>query len=193
MLEIIGVISGFICVYLASKEKIGTWLFGLINCVCLFILFYKARLYAEVILQIFFFVTNIYGWINWVKEQKAQKPIKNLSERHRWILCITMILLGTIMGLIIARLHIYIPTWFANPAEFAYFDSFIAIMSIIATILLVKRYVDSWQIWMLIDILCVYVYFSEGLYLLGVQYFVFMLIATQGYINFKYYDRRTQA
>ncbi|MGV3069168.1 nicotinamide riboside transporter PnuC, partial [Proteus mirabilis] len=64
-IEAIGTIAGLLCIWLASQEKIINYLFGLINVTLFAIIFFQIQLYASLLLQIFFFAANIYGWYAW--------------------------------------------------------------------------------------------------------------------------------
>ena len=53
-------------ILLAGRNSIHTWWTGIIGCVLFGVLFYDARLYADVALQVFFLATSISGWWAWV-------------------------------------------------------------------------------------------------------------------------------
>ena len=61
-IEAVGTIAGLLCIGLASLEKISNYFFGLINVTLFAIIFFQIQLYASLLLQVFFFAANIYGW-----------------------------------------------------------------------------------------------------------------------------------
>lgn len=81
-LEMIATLTGLLCVWLTTKENIWCWPFGLINVGCFFFMFYEARLYADMTLQVIFFILSIQGWIIWMtKRQNADvRPTNKISS-----------------------------------------------------------------------------------------------------------------
>ena len=68
--ELIGTLFGFISVYLATKANILTWGTGIVNELFLFMMFFQIQLYADMFLQVYFFVVTLFGWYNWKKMPK---------------------------------------------------------------------------------------------------------------------------
>jgi nicotinamide mononucleotide transporter len=64
--EILGFVTGAASVLLAVRESAGNWPVGIANNIFFLILFWKAKLYADAILQIVYIVTSFFGWWNWV-------------------------------------------------------------------------------------------------------------------------------
>ena len=67
-IEAVGTIAGLLCIGLASLEKISNYFFGLINVTLFGIIFFQIQLYASLLLQVFFFAANIYGWYAWSRQ-----------------------------------------------------------------------------------------------------------------------------
>lgn len=66
-IEAIGTVFGLLCIWFASKEKTINFFFGLINVTLFCIIFFQIQLYGLLLLQVFFFVANIYGWFAWTR------------------------------------------------------------------------------------------------------------------------------
>lgn len=182
--EFIGTLFGLISVYLATKANILTWGTGIVNELFLFILFFQVQLYADMLLQVYFFIVTIYGWYNWKnKPQKNSITTVNLSDRI-WI--IILIFFGTLVsGYFFSRIHLYLSQYFKIEAAFPYIDSLVLILSITATILLAKKKLETWYLWILIDLICVFLFFKKGILFLGLEYLVFLGLATFGLLNWK--------
>lgn len=71
--ELIGTLFGFLSVYLATRANILTWATGIINELFLFILFFQVQLYADMFLQIYFFIITLYGWYKWNSKKTTSK------------------------------------------------------------------------------------------------------------------------
>lgn len=180
-IEFVGTIAGIIAVYLAAKSDIKTWPIGLINIVLFFIIFFQVQLYSDMFLQIYFFGISIYGWIFWDKDFKHAVPVKLLSHRDRWIV-VGICFFGTIiLGYFISRIHEFFPSVFTHPAAYPYADTFVAVASIIANTLMARRILENWILWILVDILCVYLYFTKQIVFVSFEYLVFLGLAIYGY------------
>src|ERR1700754_395988 len=92
--ELIGTVFGLISVYFASRANILTWSTGIVNEVFLFILFFQVHLYADMFLQVYFFIVTIYGWYNW-KTNTVEKKVSATSFKGRLLLAAAT-LLGTL-------------------------------------------------------------------------------------------------
>ena len=182
--ELIGTVFGLISVYFASKANILTWSTGIINEAFLFVLFFQVHLYADMFLQVYFFVVTIYGWYNW-NTKTAENKIDNISSNTRWLYA-TVIILGSVLsGFIIKNIHLYLPSYFKIEAAYPYTDSFVMVLSIVATVLLARKKIESWHLWILVDAICVILYFKKGVYFLSLEYMIFLVLASYGLYNWK--------
>jgi nicotinamide mononucleotide transporter len=179
--ELIGTFFGLICVWLAAKDNIFTWPTGVINIVCFFSIFYQIGLYSDMFLQIYFLGVAIYGWFNWRNEHRSHVPLSNLKPEKRILLTILTIALSLIVGYGMTKIHLFLPSIFKKPAAFAYLDTFIAVASVIANVLLAKRIVENWIMWIIIDVVAVYVYYQKGILFISLEYFIYLGIAWYGY------------
>ena len=182
--ELIGTLFGLISVYLASRAHIMTWPTGIINEVFFFILFFQVQLYADMVLQVYFFATTLYGWYFW-KQKKQPATISTLSNKHKISLAVLIILGSALSGMLFANIHLYLPNYFPIPAAFPFVDSFVMVLSIVANFLLAKKKIESWYLWILVDVICVYLFFKKGVVFLGLEYLLFLFIAAYGLINWK--------
>lgn len=182
--EMIGTLFGLISVYLATKTNILTWVIGIINELFLFILFFQVQLYADMFLQVFFFVVTLYGWYIWKQIPKENGITKTELKTKFWLLCV--ILVGTsIVGFLISNIHMYLPQYFKTEASYPYGDSFVMVLSIVATILLAQKKIETWYLWITVDIVCVFLFYKKGIAFLALEYFVFLGLATYGFLNWK--------
>jgi len=179
ILEITAVICGLAYVILAARNNIWCWLFGIIGSFLSVILFYNFfDLVAESMLYVYYVGTGIYGWLNWNKMDSeadftiVSKPIK-----------VHLIVIG--FGLISAYiLSLFIQKIFAD-ASYPLLDSFTTVFSIITTILVVKKWIENWLYWIVINSLTVYLYFSKGLNYYGLLTIFYVGMSVYGYIHWR--------
>ncbi len=176
LLEIFANISNLISVFLANRNSLHTWWTGIIGTILFGVLFFQVKLYADVILQIFFIITNLYGWWAWLYggEQRRDLPISRIN--------IKQLLLFAAAAVIITVGHGYLLHTLTD-ASFPFVDSIVLVFSIIAQFLLMKRKLESWYFWILVDVVAVPLYAAKGLYLTSAIYFLFLINAVWGLIN----------
>ena len=185
IIEVIAFISGLGCVWLASRQNIWTWFLGTLNALCLFNLFQEAQLYSDQMLQLFFIGANVYGAYSWDSSRtKEELRIKTLSNLEIWNVFVVIWSLTFFIGYWMSEIHSWIPN--IKPAAYPYIDSCIAISSIVATIGLARKVLENWLLWILIDLVCVYVYFDRELYLISLQYLILGILAYYGYRKWKF-------
>jgi nicotinamide mononucleotide transporter len=183
-LEFFAVIFGLMAVALSAIANIWSWPIGIINVILSAFFYYQIQLYPDMFLMIFFFVTNLLGWWRWSHpnpdEEDRKKELKvSFMKRSKFILLLGLGLMGTyIIGSLAANLHDLFPVLFNLPSAYPFIDSFILVMSVITTFLMVQKKIECWIIWIVIDIVATYLYFLKEAKFFGVEYFIFTLIAT---------------
>jgi nicotinamide mononucleotide transporter len=186
-LEVWGTLFGLFAVILAAREHILSWPIGLINVVLLFFLFYQHSLYSDMFLQIFFFASNILGWYFWLnpktgeENQNNQLKITTFNAKNRIIIGF-LIFFGTIcLSWVIINLNVWLPKYFPNPAAFPYADTFVMTTSIVAQIAMTKKKLDSWMLWILVDLVATVIYLQKNMLLMSIEYSIFCGIASLGF------------
>jgi nicotinamide mononucleotide transporter len=190
-LEFFGTLAGAIAVFLSAKANVWSWPLGIVNVVLFFFLFYQVQLYPDMFLQAFFFVTNLMGWWRWTnprlgeEDKKNQLRVTKMAPRA-WLLFFAIGLIGTLLfGSLAKNLHSFFPVLFSQPSAFPFADSFVTVMSIVATYLMVQKKMECWLVWILVDVVACYLYFSKGIMLVGIEYVVFCFIAAFGFWHWR--------
>jgi nicotinamide mononucleotide transporter len=190
-LEFFGTVAGAIAVFLSAKANVWSWPLGIVNVVLFFFLFYQVQLYPDMFLQIFFFITNLMGWWRWTnpkpeeQDQKHQLKVSTLPVKS-WIIFFVIGLIGTLVfGQFASNLSSFFPVLFTKPSAFPYADSFVTVMSIVATYLMVQKKVECWLVWILVDAVACYLYFSKEIKFVGMEYLVFCFIAAFGFWHWR--------
>ncbi len=188
-LEFFGTVAGLVAVWLSARANIWSWPIGIVNVVLFFFLFYQVQLYPDMFLQIFFLITNLIGWWRWANprpgEENRRNQLKASFMGWKKFSSLTGIgIVGTwILGTFAANLHEWFPSVFSLPSAFPYADSFVTVMSIITTFYMIEKKIESWIIWIIVDVLATYLYFSKGIRFVALEYLIFCLIASYGLWN----------
>lgn len=82
------------------------------------------------------------------------------------------------MALFARNLHEWLPSVFSKPSASPFLDSFITVMSILATFYMVQKKIECWIIWLLVDIVATYVYYIRDLKFYSLLYLIFCGIAS---------------
>jgi nicotinamide mononucleotide transporter len=183
-IEFVGTLTGLFSVWFAARSNILTWPIGLINVACFFIIFFQVHLYSDMFLQAYFFVMSIYGWVVWAdKKQDGIISIEILTKYQRiwWAL---IIVISTIaIGFFVKNIHTILPSIFTNPASYPFIDTFVAVLSIVATILLARKKLENWPLWIIVDIISVGLYARKGVLFISIEYGIFLCLATWGLLS----------
>ncbi len=182
--ELIGTLFGLASVYFASRANILTWGTGIVNEIFLFILFFQVQLYADMFLQIYFFVVTLYGWYKW-NAKTSENKISETSFKNKIFLAVTILIGTLISGFLFTNIHLYLPAYFKIQAAYPFTDSFVMISSIVATILLAKKKIENWYLWIAVDLVCVVLYFKKGIFFLSLEYFIFLGLASYGLYHWR--------
>jgi nicotinamide mononucleotide transporter len=161
-LEITANVASAACIVLAGRNSIHTWWTGIVGCSLFAVLFYQTNLYADVVLQVFFVVTGVLGWVQWLRGNKGDiLPITNARLRTVALILPVAVAATAAYG---ALLHHY------TNAYAPFLDSAVLVFSVIAQILLMQRKVDNWPFWILVNSIAVPLYASRELYLTAFLY-----------------------
>lgn len=183
-LEWIGALTGIYCVYLAAKQNIWNWPVAIISVLAYTIVFYKSQLYGDAGLQIYFLGTCIYGWYFWIKKkERLEKPVTSLSGKECfWIIIVTLIL-SLLLGLFLKN---YTPT------NVPYIDGFCTAVSFVAQILMTRKVLQNWALWIFVDICYVPLYIYKNLYVTAILYMILLVLAWLGHVDWqKEYKKST--
>ncbi|MEQ4673870.1 nicotinamide riboside transporter PnuC [Providencia vermicola] len=197
-IEAVGTIAGLLCILLASLEKTINYLFGLINVSLFAVIFFQIQLYANLLLQIFFFVANIYGWYAWSRvnsSQQAELKIRWLSLPKASVTLVLSVLAVLYLTFNIDVVFGVLATWAVEllnmlganlamptiePDAFPFWDSTMTILSVVAMILMTRKYVENWLLWVIINVISIVIFFIQGVYAMSLEYLILLGIALNG-------------
>jgi len=185
-LEVAGDVTGLLCVWLVTKEKVWNWPVGLVNTVLFSLLFLQSKLYADATLQVFFFGMGIWGWWSWVKNKGPNEgpPVTRMSKREWLVLGGAAVATTAVLTLLMRNLT-------DSPAPLA--DTSILVQSLCATWAQVKKRLESWWIWLGVDMISVPLYVSRELYPTALLYVLFGCLCVVGLQRWKTSMRNSRA
>ncbi|GAB2984875.1 nicotinamide riboside transporter PnuC [Mucilaginibacter puniceus] len=178
LLEVAGVISGLLCVYLAAKNIIWNWPLAIISVVIYIFIFYDSHLFADMGLQVYFLAVNIYGWYFWSRKSSAaaKTPVASITPPEVLLSAIAIVIFTILLGWLLFN-H--------TTASYPYLDSFCTACSIVAQFFMARKILQNWLLWVFVDMIYVGIYLFKGLHLTAVMYAIYIVIALIGYLDWK--------
>jgi nicotinamide mononucleotide transporter len=177
-IEWIAAAFGFLCVWLTIRQNILCWPVGLVQVVLYIAVFYHARLYSDLLLHIFYVFLQFYGWYHWLHGagQRDELPITRMDLKDRFIWPILIAIITLLWGSAMAKF---------TDASAPLPDAFIAVASLAAQWLLARKVLESWLIWIIVDIVAIGVFFSRSLFVTSGLYALFLVLAILGYLQWR--------
>jgi nicotinamide mononucleotide transporter len=172
-LETFAAATGLICVWLNTKANAWGWFFGILSVTPYIYVFYGSGFYGEMLLHFVYLVLNIFGWYNWLRGGKAgsELPISRIGQQE--LIALMSIASVATVG------SAYIFSQYEN-ASFPYLDGFAMSFSLAGQWMLMRKQIENWIIWIVVDILYVFMFYQKGLYLTCGLYMVFLVLCLKG-------------
>ena len=184
LLEILGVITGIIYLWLEYRASIYLWIVGIIMPAIYLFVYYNAGLYADFGINIYYLLIALYGWVAWKtgftlfgrKEPKRELRISH-TPRKAWA--------KAVAAYIVAQFAIYFVLNGYTDSTVPWSDSFTTALSIVGMWMLARKYIEQWWVWCVVDVASSALYTYKGLYFTAVLYAVYSIIAIFGYFKWK--------
>jgi nicotinamide mononucleotide transporter len=176
--EIGGVLFGVVGVWLTVKENIWCWPAGLVNVALFIVVFWQARLYADMGLQVVYVVLCLYGWWAWLHGGSGHDALRVSRAPKRVLLALGA---AGAAGAAVLGLTLYRHTDAAVP----FWDSTTTSFSLVAQALQTKKWIENWTVWIAVDVVYVGIYVFKKLYLTAGLYAVFLVLAVRGLVEWR--------
>ncbi|MEN9799952.1 MAG: hypothetical protein RL653_3649 [Pseudomonadota bacterium] len=178
-LEWAGALTGLLCVGLTVRAHVACWPVGIVSSAAYAWFFYAhLKLYSDALLQLFFIGSSLLGWWQWKQggRGRTELPITWLDARGRIAALVSTAAAAGAVGWVFARF---------TDASLPWLDATTSGMSVTAQLLLVRKKVESWALWILVDVLSISMYLAKQARLTALLYGVFLVLATRGLLSWK--------
>lgn len=189
-IELFGTIFNLWCVWLVARNKILNWPVGLLGIVLFGVMFWQIRLYADLFEQVYFFVTSVWGWWLWAHPRtvsetstRGELAVSRLTLQQVIQYCGVIIVATIGATWAMSNMHVWFPVLFPEPASYPLLDSFTTVMSFAAQYMLVRRQVENWVLWIIVDVIGVGLYWMKDVRLVSILYAAFLIMAVNGLIR----------
>jgi nicotinamide mononucleotide transporter len=175
--EATGATLALVYVILVIKKIKLCWIAAFFSSLIYFYIFIQQKLYSESILQLFFALLAIKGFLTWNKSNLTNQDfVTKLKIFDNIYIVIATLIVGIFIGLLLS---------YFSDTDLPFIDSMITCFSITATYLTIYRKLDNWIYWIVIDIVSSFVYMYKELYITAWLYFFYVLLSIKGYLNWK--------
>ena len=177
--EILGAVLGLVYIFLSIRQNIWTWPVGLATSALYVYVFLATKFYADMALQIYYVGVSIYGWYYWLKGNPRQKdhvPV-SLTPRTFWAI------LTGISVLLFVLIAFVLKNYTDSPVPLG--DSLTTALSLVATWMLARKYLEHWLIWVFVDFFSAVLYALKGLWPTVILFVVYTVMAVLGYVSWK--------
>lgn len=168
-------------IVLAARQLAVAWIFGILSCsLWAYVSFAFYQLYLDALLQLFYVAMGFWGWFSWRKKDNPGHVgvlrIRTLSwHQHLWIIGA-----GGLLSLLFGY---FFATW--TPAAATYPDAFTTIFALAATLMQVRKILENWIYWILIDAAYVWLYASRGATLFMLLMAIYVIIAAFAWLQWQ--------
>jgi nicotinamide mononucleotide transporter len=176
-IEVAAVALGLVNIVLLIRRNVWNYPFGLAMVTLYAVIFFETKLYADAALQVFFFAIQIYGWRNWLLARGDDGlAIVRRIGRAAAIYGAAAIAGGAALGAGLDRL---------TDATHPYWDAAIASLSVCAQVMMAKRFVENWLVWIAVDVLAIGLFWTKGLAPTAALYAVFLVMSAAGFLSWR--------
>ena len=174
-LDILGFAVGLVYLYLEYKASIWLWLASIIMPAIDMVLYFKAGLYADFGMAIYYCLAAIYGFAVWHFKGKKDNKVMPVTHVPR----------SAIIPIIAATALIWTAIWWFlsrhTNSSVPVTDAFTTALSIVALWALARKYAEQWLMWFVVDAICCLLYVYKGIPFKAIIYGIYTVFAIVGY------------
>ncbi|WP_235925953.1 nicotinamide riboside transporter PnuC [Actinokineospora pegani] len=172
-MEVVGFVTGALCVWLVARQNVWNWPIGIVNNLAFFALFITAGLYADAWLQVVYVALAVYGWWSWLRggDERTHLTVSRVTVAQ-WRVVLVVGVAAT------AALTFLLST--ATDSTVPFPDGFTTVLSLLATWGQARKKLESWWLWITADLVYIPLYAYKGLWLTSILYVGFLALCVLG-------------
>ncbi len=173
-LEVVACVLALAMVGCNIREIHWGWPLAIVSSLLYFLVFWRSKLYGDALLQIFFAVVAVWGWVQWlrgVRPDGSALKVMRLGRRGLLRTALTAALLWPVTGLFLFTF---------TDTDVPWWDAFPTALSLVGQFLLGRKYIENWWVWIAVNVVSVGLFAYKGLWLTVVLYTVFIALSVLG-------------
>lgn len=182
ILEYIAILAGILSVWFSRRENILVYPVGLVNTILYIYLSLKADLIGEASVNLYYTIVSIWGWYLWTRKDQLLRPVLHITRSSRQEIFHQIIFFIVFYSILFLSIT-FLKRWFEGAIPWA--DSFAAASAYTGMWLMARKKVESWYWWILTNIASIPLYYVKGLEKTSIYYFILLLLAISGLMEWK--------
>jgi nicotinamide mononucleotide transporter len=176
--EILAVVLAIAYLVLAIRQNIWCWAAAAVSSLLFLFVMYRANLYLQSALQLFYLGMAVYGWRQWRRggDDSSELKVSTWSLRHHTIAIGLVLLLVMISGEVLSR---------NSDAALPHVDAFVTWGAVVATFMVARKVLENWIYWFVIDAVSVGLYLSRDLVFTSALFVVYLVLIVIGYRSWR--------
>lgn len=176
LLELIAVVFALAYLVLAVKENALCWYAAGISTLIFLVIFWDVSLYMESGLQVYYLAMAAFGWYQWrsANDASANLQVSMWSMQQHLIALSAIALLTFTSGYLLNS---------GTDAQLPFLDSFTTWASVVTTFMVVRKVLENWIYWLVIDSVSIYLYMDRELYFTSMLFAVYIVIIFFGWFS----------
>ncbi len=186
LLELLAVIAGLSCVYLATRGKVLNFWMGYLYNILLFFMFLQKHLYSSMLIQPVSFVINFFGHHRWTHPKKGEENKKHqlrvtlLTNKERLKYALLISVFTVVWGFVLSNLNNWAPQLFPMARQ-PFLDAFVTGAILLAQYLSAQKKIDCWGAWLVVNITNIILYVRAGLTFMPIVSGSYLILAFFGF------------
>ena len=174
-LEVAAFVAALAMVLANLRVHPVAWPLAIFSSAAYAVLFAQNKLYGEAALQFMFIALALWGWWQWLRgttANGAKLQVHWLHQRQRWQALAATLLAWPLLGLLLAR---------STDSDVPYLDALPTVASVTGQILLGRKLVENWPVWVAVNVVSVFLFAYKALWLTAILYGIFAVLALWGW------------
>ena len=173
LLEILAFVLSIWMVLANLRVRPIAWPLAITSSLLYALLFADSKLYGEASLQFVFVAIALWGWWQWLRGSAGSVLlVHRLGQRGRLLALAATLIAWPILGLLLQR-------W--TDSDVPFLDALPTVGSITGQVLLGRKLVENWPVWLAVNVVSVALFASKGLWLTVLLYALFALLSVVGW------------
>jgi nicotinamide mononucleotide transporter len=177
--EILGFVTGVVNVWLLAQQRVWNWPVGLANNLLYAVVFTRSGLYGDAGLQLVYIALGVYGWWLWTTGAPASSAGRVVTRTPRavwvWLAAATVVAALVLRLFLVRYTDSTVPGW----------DAVTTAISLAAIYGQAKKYLESWILWIAVDLVYIPLYLYKDLALTALLYAIFLVLCVGGWRSWR--------
>ncbi|MGX7687724.1 nicotinamide riboside transporter PnuC [Flectobacillus roseus] len=176
-IEVFGIVTSLIYVWLNIRQNIWSWFWAIVSSSVYGVVYFQSKLYSDMELQIVFIILGVYGWYQWLYggANETELPVSRMPKKYILICLAAGIAFTGVSGYLHAQ----------TDASLPYLDSSLTAISLIASWMIAKKYLENWILWIVANLVYIGMYYVKDLHGTSILYALLLVMAIKGYFDWR--------